>query len=331
MIAIKTPPSVDEPGPELLHWLNEGKNPRKARQQSRFPSDDMLADYLRVINTFSDADIFALLRRFLVHTGSLGVDGDRIEQLGRLKSSEPELYASLRETDSVQRLFRIPGADHNPWQGITWVIDLLPHHPREAINVLDAYFMAHAFALPDGRINSLDDAQAIIRARWIQNPIDIKGKMPFLNSLEEREFEHLVDELYAQMDYDAILTSQWRDDGRDVIATSTVVGRREIVLVECKHYAKPVRVQPVRHLLGVVTDAKATKGVLATNASLTRGARDFADRNPSLELITGEQLILLLNEHCGHDWAPRLDRLLTASKRRDLDRATASPRMTGTG
>lgn len=211
------------------------------------------------------------------------------------------------------------------------MIDLLPNHPRQAIDVLDAYFIAHAFALPDGRINSIDDSQAVIRAKWIHNPIDINGKMGVLDSMTDREFEHLVDELFAKRGYLTTLTPQRRDQGVDVVAISTKLGQRETVFVECKHYAKPVGVEPTRQLSAVVGDAKATKGVLATNATFTKGARDWADRNPSLELITGEQLLVLLNKHCGHDWALRLDRLLGASKQRDVSRAAASARTTGVG
>lgn len=101
-MSTKTTPPPAEPDPELLRWLDEPKgHPRKARPQSRFPTDDMLAEYVRVIDIFSDGNVFALLRRLLIHTGNLGVDEGRLEHLARLERSEPQVYASLLETDAV--------------------------------------------------------------------------------------------------------------------------------------------------------------------------------------------------------------------------------------
>src|SRR5262249_39598166 len=44
-----------------------------------------------------------------------------------------------------------------PWEGVTWILDLLPNNPRAAIHTLEAYFEAHGLLLPDGRINGLFD------------------------------------------------------------------------------------------------------------------------------------------------------------------------------
>ena len=58
---------------------------------------------------------------------------------------------------------------------------------------------------------------------------------------------------------------------------------------------------------------KPIKGVLVTTSRFSAEARKFAQRNP-LELIDGQTLVLLLNEHLGPRWAQRIDRLVAESE-----------------
>jgi hypothetical protein len=57
-------------------------------------------------------------------------------------------------------------------RGVRWVLDLLPHKSRTAIATIDAYFNAYGHILPDGQLAGLDDAEAIVRSRYIE-------RMPF--------------------------------------------------------------------------------------------------------------------------------------------------------
>jgi hypothetical protein len=78
-----------------------------------------------------------------------------------------------------------PGAPP-PWEGITWILDLLPHWPAEALASIGAYQLAHAQDLPDGRHSSLGDAMAVIRARWVRNN-STAGSLKSVLSLGPRE------------------------------------------------------------------------------------------------------------------------------------------------
>ncbi len=75
---------------------------------------------------------------------------------------------------------------------MTWVLDLLPHFPNEAIKAIDAYFLANYQMLPDNSLLALSDCASIIRARYInyEHPKEI------LYELKPKDFEFLVASLY---------------------------------------------------------------------------------------------------------------------------------------
>ena len=50
-----------------------------------------------------------------------------------------------------------------------------------------------------------------------------------------------------------------------------------------------------------MTDARATKGAIVTTNLFTDDAKELANRNP-VELIDGDHLVPLMNEHLGCRW-----------------------------
>jgi restriction system protein len=252
----------------------------------------------------------------LLHSVELGVDRFHYEGLKELRKkikvppdTLPNQYQRRREAYFKRRSY-IP-----PWEGITWVIDLLPHHPARAIGVLDDYFIAHCFSLPDGCINALGDATALIRAKFIGVPKSDDERLRLLMTVSPRHFECLVERLYSAMRYSTELTPPSKDGGRDVIASRTEPGSTDLVHIECKRYSKTVGVPIARQLLGVVSSSKAPRGVVVGLSGFTKSARDFAASNPRLELISGLTLIQLFNSHLGSRWDKMIDRLVMASER----------------
>ena len=71
-------------------------------------------------------------------------------------------------TEFTRRLFgaALTKGRIQPWEGVTWVLDLLPEAPRKALHVIDAYLDVHAGLMPDGRLMGMSDARAIIRAKY---------------------------------------------------------------------------------------------------------------------------------------------------------------------
>ncbi|WP_161728058.1 MULTISPECIES: restriction endonuclease [unclassified Methylibium] len=98
--------------------------------------------------------------------------------------------------------------------------------------------------------------------------------------LSHRDFEKLIAEIFDGLGYEVELTKRTRDGGRDVIA----IRRAEVnlrYLIECKHpdKRKTIGVRPVRELLGVKADNRASKAILATTAYFSQEAQLFFERN----------------------------------------------------
>ena len=128
------------------------------------------------------------------------------------------------------------------------------------------------------------DGQSVIQVASFVNTDLIKYFLEHptdLRTMDSRHFEELIAELFDGFGYVVELTKSTRDNGRDVIA----IGNRSIseskYLIECKRYAESnkVGIQPVRSLHGVVTDERATKGIIATTSSFTAPAAEFLQRN----------------------------------------------------
>ncbi|MFI9406880.1 restriction endonuclease [Nocardia sp. NPDC052316] len=280
-----------------------------------FPSDAIRDEYLEKLSNADESDVKKLLRRLLVPSVTFNSAESSVQTLNFVKDTDPEKYERMLELEYWRRLGKIDSKDQPQWHGITWVLDLLPHHPAMALEALNAYFIAHAWVLSDTILFGISDAESIIRAYWIGNPKTNEEKRKYLTTLTPRAFEHTIERLYNAMGFKTLITPPSADGGRDVIATKTDPGSTEIVLIEAKLYGKPVGVRFGRALLGTVSDEKANKGVLISNSTHTRGLKELAKRNPALELIDGDQLIPLYNKFLGTDWAIRIDSIIASSIR----------------
>jgi restriction system protein len=301
----------------MEEWLARQFAPG-SRSDVEFPSNEVRDAYLTSVGRRTNAEIFRLLRQFLVPSGSMGVDNLHLASLVASRESAPEVFQGMLELEYTKRLL-LHVKDRNkppPWEGITWVLDLLPHFPKEAIVALQAYVLAHAQQLPDARYRGLLEATSVIRAKYIGSPDTEAEKLQLLRDMPTRDFEHLVGQLYETMGYDVLVTPAGKDGGLDIVAAHREPGRQEHLLVECKRYKGSVGVEIIRSLLGVVSDKKVNKGVAVTTGKFTRGACLLVEQNPRIELISGESLIRLLNEHLGPTWPSRLDAIIIRSKRK---------------
>jgi restriction system protein len=189
---------------------------------------------------------------------------------------------------------------------MTWIIDLLPHFPNEAIKALDAYFQANCQFLPDDLLNAIGDCTSMIRARYIDKK---QPRETFLNQTP-RDFEKLVASLYQEIGYAVSLTKPSHDGGIDIHAEKNQPTLKEKLIIQCKNYTSNISVDDIRSLLGVVTSTKATKGVLVTSSDFTKEAKKFANENPSIELINHKQLSTLFNEQHGPYWVHKIERYI---------------------
>ena len=97
-------------------------------------------------------------------------------------------------------------------------------------------------------------------------------------SLSPRQFEELVAELFLREGFEVELTPERKDGGRDVLAIKHSDLGVHLYLAECKRYSptRPVGVEYVRALYGVLEAERATRGIIATTSYFTKGAQTFS-------------------------------------------------------
>lgn len=304
----------------LEEWLGLlRKHPRRATFiDYEFPTNKHRSKYLRTIVDRSEEEVVELLRHFLLPCGSLGTDKYHLKWFLASKNDAPEMYERMSRNEYTRRLVywaASGGKTPPPWEGITWILDLLPHFPKSALEGLEAYIFAHIQMLPDGRLQGLSEAAELIRAKYIGMPGSHSEAISLLLDLSPRHFECLVERMYKEMGYKTQLTPAKSDGGRDVLAWRRTPGRHEQLLVECKRHARPVGVAHARAILGVVSHEKVNKGVIAATSKFTKAARNLARSNPRLELIGGQELVLLFNEFLGPTWPLHIEHLVVESMR----------------
>jgi restriction system protein len=152
--------------------------------------------------------------------------------------------------------------------------ELLPVRPIVDFNMIDRRFVAEADVL-----STLEDR-------------------PNLAELTPGEFESLITNLFSRMGLETRLTQASRDGGVDCVAWDMrpIVGGK--VIIQAKRYRNTVGVSAVRDLFGAVINEGAAKGILVATSGYGKAAFDFA-RNKPLELVSGSNLLYLLETHAG--------------------------------
>lgn len=97
----------------------------------------------------------------------------------------------------------------------------------------------------------------------------------FWLSLSGYAFEHALADLYKRLGYEVGRTGGSGDQGVDIELSKN--GKKTVV--QCKAHKNPLSPATVRELLGTKLASGADRAVLATFHGVTRGAREFADKN----------------------------------------------------
>ena len=141
----------------------------------------------------------------------------------------------------------------------------------------DELFSAKDFVVPAGGILLRIDLEKINEEliRYLASHPEAMREM------HPRKFEELVAELFRHKGYEVELTPPTRDGGFDIRAYYRSDTGTFLTLIECKRYGahKPVSVDIVRGLYGVVTNARATRGLVATTSTFTKDAKAFQAQN----------------------------------------------------
>lgn len=280
-----------------------------------FPTDAHAEEYLAGIQSRSEIEVKALIRKFLVPMGTLGHDHHIVAQY----AAQPEIFKEdFKQFEYTKRLIRRP-----VWEGLTWILDLLPHHPQDAIDVANAYFVAHARFLPDERMQGLNDVENIIRARYLHQ----SHPQEVLSGLSDRDFEFLVASVYRELGYRVVVTGATRDGGCDVRAYRDDAGSKEALLIECKLHRRKLVVKEIRSFVGVVETEKVNRGILVAPNGFTGAAVAFAAQARRVELVDYSVLNRLLNQTEGADW-PRYVGQIIAMQKSSNDRRSSDESIT---
>jgi restriction system protein len=121
---------------------------------------------------------------------------------------------------------------------------------------------------------------------------------PNLMELTPGEFESLITNLFEKMGLDTRQTQASRDGGVDCVAFDPrpIFGGK--VVIQAKRYKHTVGVSAVRDLFGTMQNEGASKGILVTTSGYGSASFEFAEGKP-LELLSGANLLYLLEEHAG--------------------------------
>jgi restriction system protein len=141
---------------------------------------------------------------------------------------------------------------------------------------------------------------SMVDPRFVQEEEILSGldNRTNLMSLNPREFESLITNLFTKMGLETRQTRPSRDGGVDCVAYDPrpIFGGK--VVIQAKRYKNTVGVSAVRDLYGTTQNEGASKGILVTTSGFGRASFEFANGKP-LELLDGSNLLYLLAEHAG--------------------------------
>jgi restriction system protein len=140
----------------------------------------------------------------------------------------------------------------------------------------------------------------MVDSRFIEetNVLSALDDRPNLMELSPAEFESLISNLFSKMGLETRLTQSSRDGGVDCVAfhLDPVLGGKFVI--QAKRYKHTVGVSAVRDLFGTMQNEGASKGILVTTSGYGKAAFEFAANKP-LQLISGSELLYLLEQHAG--------------------------------
>lgn len=308
----------------LEEWLSLVDNPPEGKffVQNMFPTEGHRAAFLRSLCEHKESVIKMVLRNFLISTGSTKHDTDSAAWLVADLRGGGTWKPPLTEHNLRRLKHHFSKGGYPVWEGIGWVLDLLPSSPRRALDVLDAFSSVHCQHMTDNYLSGHFDAMAIIRQRYIVDPKEGPTAEATIKSLDWRGLELLCGALFEHMGYTVTVTPPSGDDGLDVLAIREELGKRERVVVQVKQYGPKTYIEKdnLVHLVGLVDDQRATRGVLVTTGPVRKGAWGKREKDQRIDIIDLPRLVQLLSEHCGTDWPDRVDRLIST-----MNRESAAP------
>lgn len=267
----------------------------------QFPTTKHLEEYIINIVKYSENDVKDLIYKFIIPTTFLG--GDDIIRNWVFDSENFNIREILEHESFLKRLISINEIDP-PWQSISWILDLLPENPYQAVSVVNAYMTAHIMFMSDNGFYRCEDIISLINAKFINHPLPTKE---LIRKISPREFELLCGYLYTKKGYDVYITKKTRDGGYDIIAEKGSGREHEVLYIECKQKETKVGVEIARNALGLLNIKNATKSVIISSNYFTNDALKVSKESKRLELINLDNFDNDMREYVDPRWVYRID------------------------
>lgn len=236
---IKASDILDVNGTSLEEWLGLLLTPPEGKTfvRNMFPTEAHREAWLSASHSRSESDVKLILRDFWYRQAPISKDDYDAAYIFS-KMQEDPTRTDLGEHERRLLIYHRSGGKYPVWEGLGWVIDLLPHYPRKALEVIDAFFSAPTGkGLPTNDITGLFDAMTVIRNRYIESSHTADEALKVLQGLEWRELEWLCGTAYDHMGFSVEVTSPGNDDGVDVFARKHTKGEKGLVVIQAKKWA----------------------------------------------------------------------------------------------
>lgn len=239
-----------------LHRLSRNEDdPDHAPAADPAPTEEEIDDFL-VCNPLLDGETVS----YLTDPGLLGY-------LGSAESVSDGWLAEFRK-------------NVRSWAGTQeWLAgDLVPYHTLVAVDAPEPQrevWTPETKILPSQAFLAQSPSHLLLAEKLLR-----EGRL--LSEMHWRDFEKLIAELLKSHGWSITLMSGSKDGGIDVLAerNDSLLGALRSIW-QAKKYATDHKVQlrHLRELSAVVDRDRATKGVIVTTSSLTRGAIDWIQRD----------------------------------------------------
>jgi hypothetical protein len=169
---------------------------------------------------------------------------------------------------------------------------LFSRNPQDVAHYLDQFENYWATSFPVSAAETLyDEAKSLLRPTeaaqiaivsheaWTELITRLSANPKLLHQLPPRKFVELIAELLSRDGLEVHLTPETRDGGRDVLVFHQTPVGRLLYLVECKRHLpnRPVGIAIVQRLYGVVSQERATAGLVVTTSYFSKEALTFAE------------------------------------------------------
>ncbi len=286
----------------INEWIELVMNRKIVYPQLRIPYEEWLDDYIENIGSRSLEEVKDLLR-CLLNPINRKLDVDMYKCFLALKNSDISEHQKYAEQLFLNENYKRLEKGYDAWEGITWVLELLPHSPYQAVCALEGYSYSQV-DLPDDRVIGLQQCIRIIRERFIY----LGKSNRDLLKLKPIEFEWLIEELYSRMGYKTSWTKATRDGGKDIVASIQRTDGIEYVYIECKLYdTTELRNTHVKTFAYTVNDDKINRGIIFCTGYANNALKKIDKR---ITILTYGDICVLLNSHLGSDWDDRLSSII---------------------